>query len=237
MTAGSASGWDRALGALKRHLEAAGLPSVTAIARERRDPFRVLVSTVISLRTKDEVTEAASRRLLERAPDAGALARLPERSIERLIYPAGFYRTKAKHLRAIAGILIAAHGGRVPEDMDALLALPGVGRKTANLVRNLGFGLDGICVDTHVHRISNRLGWVRTGSPAETEKALEQVLPRKHWIAINTILVQFGQTTCKPLSPICSRCPLSPRRPIRPQSLQTHRAVTRCPRIGVTRSR
>ena len=207
--------------ALVRHLQAAGLPSVTAIARERRDPFHVLVSTVISLRTKDQVTAAASRRLLARAPEAAALARLPERSIERLIYPAGFYRTKARHLRAIAATLISSYGGAVPSDMDQLLALPGVGRKTANLVRNLGFGLDGICVDTHVHRISNRLGWVRTGGPAETESALEKVLPRKYWIPINTILVQFGQTTCKPLSPICSCCPLSGD----------------CPRTGVSRSR
>ncbi len=215
------SRWDRTVDALVRHLHAAGLPSVSAIARERRNPFEVLVSTVISLRTKDEVTAAASHRLLARAPDPAALARLPERSIERLIYPAGFYRTKAKHLRAIAALLLADHGGRVPRDMEALLALPGVGRKTANLVRNLGFGLDGICVDTHVHRISNRLGWVRTTGPAETEKALETVLPRKYWIPINTILVQFGQTTCKPLSPICSVCPLA----------------RGCPRTGVKRSR
>lgn len=215
------SRWDRTVAALVRHLHAAGLPSVSAIARERRNPFDVLVSTVISLRTKDEVTAAASRRLLARAPDPAALARLPERSIERLIYPAGFYHTKARHLRAIAGILLAEHRGRVPSEMEALLALPGVGRKTANLVRNLGFGLDGICVDTHVHRISNRLGWVRTTGPAETEKALEKALPRKLWIPINTILVQFGRTTCKPLSPICSGCPLS----------------RGCPRTGVKRSR
>lgn len=209
------------MSALVRHLENAGLPSVTAIARERRDPFRVLVSTVISLRTRDEVTAAASRRLLASARKPSALARLAERSIERLIYPAGFYRTKARHLRAIAGILVERHGGRVPSDMDELLRLPGVGRKTANLVRNLGFGLDGICVDTHVHRISNRLGWVRTASPAETEEALEAVLPRKYWILINTVLVQFGQTTCTPLSPVCSRCPLAEG----------------CPRVGVARSR
>jgi endonuclease-3 len=213
--------WDATIAALTRHLEAAGLPSVTALARERHDPFHVLVSTVISLRTKDEVTEAASRRLLDRAPGPKELAALPARSIERLIYPAGFYRTKARHLREIARILLETHRGRVPESMESLLALPGVGRKTANLVRNLGYGLEGICVDTHVHRISNRLGWVRTRNPAETEKALEEVLPRKHWIAINTILVQFGQTTCKPLSPICSACPLS----------------RDCPRRGVTRSR
>ena len=206
---------------LQRHLETAGLPSVTAIARERHQPFRVLVSTVISLRTKDEVTAAASRRLLSGVRGPSDLARLSQRSIERLIYPAGFYRTKARHLKAIAQTLVRRHRGRVPSGMDDLLELPGVGRKTANLVRNLGFGLDGICVDTHVHRISNRLGWVRTRTPAETEKALEAVLPRKYWIPINTILVQFGQTTCRPLSPLCSRCPLA----------------SRCPRVGVARSR
>ena len=213
--------WDQIVGALTRALEDAGLPSVTAIADEGRDPFGVLVSTVISLRTKDEVTDAASRRLLARAPDPPALARLKPQTIEKLIYPAGFYRTKARHLAAISRILIDRHDGRVPSDMDRLLELPGVGRKTANLVRNLGFGLDGICVDTHVHRISNRLGWVSTSSPAETEKALEKVLPRKYWIRINTILVRFGQTTCGPLSPFCSRCPFSGT----------------CPRLGVTRSR
>jgi endonuclease-3 len=213
--------WDRTLSAIVRHLEGGGLPSVTSIAHERHDPFHVLVSTVISLRTKDEVTDAAARRLLARAPGPRELARLPARSIEKLIYPAGFYRTKARHLREIAGHLLERHGGRVPSDMEQLLDLPGVGRKTANLVRNLGFGLDGICVDTHVHRISNRLGWAATRSPAETEKALEAVLPRKHWIAINTILVQFGQTTCTPVSPFCSRCPVAGA----------------CPRAGVTRSR
>ncbi len=213
--------WDRTLAAIAGHLEDAGLPSVTAIAQERHDPFHVLVSTVISLRTKDQVTDAASRRLLARAPGPSELARLPRRSIETLIYPAGFYRTKARHLREIAGLLIERHGGKVPSGMDALLELPGVGRKTANLVRNLGFGLEGICVDTHVHRISNRLGWVATRDPAGTEKALGAVLPRKHWIAINTILVQFGQTTCTPVSPFCSRCPLAKG----------------CPRVGVAKSR
>ncbi len=213
--------WDRTLAAITSHLEDAGLPSVTAIAHERHDPFHVLVSTVISLRTKDEVTDVASRRLLARARGPRELLRLPQKSIEKLIYPAGFYRTKAGHLRAIAGLLIERHGGKVPSGMDELLELPGVGRKTANLVRNLGFGLEGICVDTHVHRISNRLGWVATRAPAETENALEAVLPRKHWIAINTILVQFGQTTCTPVSPFCSRCPVAKG----------------CRRLGVVRSR
>jgi len=153
---------------------------------------------MISLRTKDEVTAAASARLLARAGSPPALAALSEAVIARLIYPAGFYRTKARHLRAAARLLVERHAGRVPETMEELLALPGVGRKTANLVRNLGFGLPGICVDTHVHRISNRLGWVHTGTPLETERALERVLPRRYWIPVNGYLVAFGQRTCTP---------------------------------------
>jgi len=174
---------------------------------------------MISLRTKDEVTAAASARLLARASSPRALASLSERAIAGLIYPAGFYRTKARHLRQVGRLL--AERGRVPEAMEDLLALPGVGRKTANLVRNLGFGLAGICVDTHVHRITNRLGWVLTRTPLETEKALEARLPRRYWIPINGLLVAFGQRTCTPQSPRCSGCPI-----------RAH-----CARMGVTRSR
>jgi endonuclease-3 len=185
------------------------------------DPFHILVSTMISLRTKDEVTSAASERLLSRAPTAHKLARLDRKQIAELIYPAGFYNTKAKNLKSMAEVLVSRYTGRVPESMEQLLALPGVGRKTANLVRNLGYGLDGICVDTHVHRISNRLGWVRTKTPEQTESALEEVLPRRHWISINELLVRFGQTVCTPVSPFCSRCPIADH----------------CPRIGVERRR
>ena len=187
----------------------------------REQPFAVLVSTMISLRTKDEVTADASARLLPRAPSPRQLGSLGEAAIARLIYPAGFYRTKARHLRQAARLLEERHGGRVPPSMEDLLALPGVGRKTANLVRNLGFGLPGICVDTHVHRISNRLGWVRTRTPLETERALEAVLPRSWWIPGNGLLVAFGQRTCTPQSPRCSACPI-----------RRH-----CARVGVTRSR
>jgi len=176
---------------------------------------------MISLRTKDDVTEAASRRLLDRAPDPRSLAAMGEAQIARLIFPAGFYRTKARHLRQTAALLLERHGGRVPESMEQLLELPGVGRKTANLVRNLGYGLPGICVDTHVHRIANRLGWVRTNTPAQTERALEKVLPRRYWIPVNELLVGFGQRVCTPLSPRCSACPISGL----------------CPRRGVGRSR
>jgi endonuclease-3 len=176
---------------------------------------------MISLRTKDEVTSVASERLLSQAPTAHKLAGLGQRQIAKLIYPAGFYNTKAKNLKEMAQQLLLKHEGRVPESMEQLLELPGVGRKTANLVRNLGYGLDGICVDTHVHRISNRLGWVQTKTPEQTERELEKVLSRRYWIPINELLVRFGQTVCTPVSPFCSRCPIGQH----------------CPRNGVQRSR
>ncbi len=145
----------------------------------------------------------------------------PESRIEKLIYPAGFYHTKARNLRKVAALLQERHEGAVPSEMEDLLALPGVGRKTANLVRNLGFGLPGICVDTHVHRISNRFGWVSTRGPEETERALMVVLPRRYWIIINELLVRYGQSVCTPLSPRCSMCPVS----------------AWCARVGVGRTR
>ena len=196
-------------------------PTTLAEVERTRDPFRVLVACVISLRTKDAVTAEASARLFAVADTPGAMARLPEARIAKLIFPAGFYRTKARQIRAIARHLLAEHGGVVPAERDALLALPGVGRKTANLVLGLSFAQPAICVDTHVHRISNRLGLVRTRTPAETEAALERALPKRYWIDINDLLVTFGQTVCHPTSPRCSTCPLG----------------TRCPRIGVSRSR
>jgi endonuclease-3 len=176
---------------------------------------------MISLRTKDEVTLRAAKALLRRAPSPQSLAALPESRIASLIYPAGFYRTKARNMRAAARLLVEEHAGRVPPEMEKLLALPGVGRKTANLVRNLGFGLPGICVDTHVHRISNRIGWVSTRTPEKTEMALMDILPRRYWIGINELLVRYGQAVCTPLSPRCTACPV----------------VKRCARVGVGRSR
>jgi endonuclease-3 len=205
--------WARILKAISLRLSEPSvghpLPSVSAVARENNDPFRVLVATMISLRTKDEVTRRAADALLAAAPTPAALAALPEDRIERLIYPAGFYRTKARALRAASALLLSEHGGQVPSGMDELLTLPGVGRKTANLVRNLGFGLLGICVDTHVHRISNRMGWVSTRSPAQTEQAMMEALPRRYWIIINELLVRYGQAVCTPLSPRCSACTVS----------------------------
>lgn len=203
--------WGRIYNAMTARLAGSvhPLPSVSEVARENSDPFRVLVATMISLRTKDDVTRRASDALLSVAGAPASLAALSTSRIERLIYPAGFYRTKARNLRAAARILIEKHAGKVPAEMEQLLALPGVGRKTANLVRNLGFGLPGICVDTHVHRISNRMGWVSTRQPARTEEALMEILPRRFWISINELLVRYGQAVCTPLSPWCSACPVS----------------------------
>ena len=211
----------RALAVLRRAMPAWRAPVVAAFARERRDPFSILVSCLLSLRTRDETTGPASRRLFRLARTPAALLRLSPRTIERAIYPVGFYRTKARTLRALARLLLERHRGGVPADLDALLALPGVGRKTANLVLTDAFGLPGICVDTHVHRITNRWGYVTTRTPSATEMALRATLPRREWRGLNTLLVAFGQTICRPLSPRCSSCPLN--------------AV--CPRRGVGRAR
>lgn len=196
--------------------EAAGKavdPSVTAIAGlYRRDPWATLASTILSLRTKDEVTLAASKRLLEKAPTPADLLSLGEEEAARLIYPAGFYRTKAANLTKISRILLEREGGQVPADMDKLLALPGVGRKTANLVLSEAFDIDAICVDIHVHRISNRMGWFGpdgTAAPDKTEAALRDILPKKYWKRINALLVRYGQIICRPVSPFCSRCIIS----------------------------
>jgi endonuclease-3 len=190
---------------------AEGDPSVSTVAEQyEQDPWAVLASTILSLRTKDEVTLACSKALLEKAPAPQALLGLGEEELRRLIYPAGFYRTKAANLRRIARILQDQYGGRVPADMDALLALPGVGRKTANLVLIAAFDMDGICVDVHVHRISNRAGWVSSKTPAETEAALRRNLPRRYWKGINALLVLYGQHLCRPVSPFCSRCVIRP---------------------------
>lgn len=185
------------------------------------DPFRILIGCVISLRTKDEVTYPATERLFERATTPEQMARLREGTIAKLIYPAGFYRRKAAQIRGISKSLIRGHGGKVPSTIDSLLELPGVGRKTANLVVTLAFARPGICVDIHVHRITNRLRWVRTRHPDETEQTLRRVLPRRHWIPINEILVRHGQQVCRPISPICSSCPVE----------------RDCPRQGVGRHR
>ncbi|MCL2721180.1 MAG: endonuclease III [Treponema sp.] len=182
-------------------------PSVSTVAEfYRRNAWAVLVSTIISLRTKDEVTLTASQRLLEKANNPVKLNVMNEALIAKLIYPAGFYRNKAASLKKIAAILIKQYGGKVPKSMDELLALPGVGRKTANLVLNEAFDIDAICVDIHVHRISNRCGWLLSKTPDETEMILRDILPKKYWKRINYLLVLYGQKLCRPVSPYCSKC-------------------------------
>ncbi|WP_456392998.1 endonuclease III domain-containing protein [Persephonella sp.] len=185
-------------------------PVVSLMARrDSRTPYQILISTIISLRTKDEVTAEASERLFKLADNPYDMLRLSEDEIAKAIYPAGFYRNKAKTIREISRILVEKYGGDVPDTLDELLKLPGVGRKTANLVLALSFNKPAICVDVHVHRISNRLGIVSTKTPEETEKQLMEKVPRKYWSKINDLLVAFGQTICKPVSPYCSRCPVA----------------------------
>ena len=193
---------------LKKEYPKWNVPAVTLEAETTRDPFRVLISTVLSLRTKDETTAEASRRLFALAVTPGAMLALSEKEIAEAIYPVGFYRTKAKNIRGICRELIDIYGSRVPCDLDELLSLKGVGRKTANLVLTLGYGKPGICVDTHVHRISNRLGYVETRTPYDTEMELRKKLPKRHWIDYNSLLVAFGQYLCRPMSPKCSICPV-----------------------------
>jgi len=183
-------------------------PIVTEIAEIDRNPFYILISTVISLRTKDEVTREASARLFELAKTPQTMEKLPLKEIEKAIYPAGFYHNKARTIKELSKTLLEKYDGIVPKTMDELLALKGVGRKTANLVLTLGYGIEGICVDTHVHRIVNRWGYISTKTPNETEFALREKLPRKYWIEFNDLLVTFGQNICKPISPFCSRCPI-----------------------------
>lgn len=191
------------------------------IAEQDRDPFRVLVACILSLRTQDTTTGPAATRLFAVADTPAAMLALSPRAIERLIYPVGFYRTKARVILGLCRDLLARFEGRVPDDLDGLLTLKGVGRKTANLVVTMGYGKPGICVDTHVHRISNRLGYVRTRDAEATEMALRARLPRRYWIGYNDLLVGFGQNVCTPISPRCSTCPV--------RSL--------CRRVGVTSAR
>lgn len=183
-------------------------PIVTEIANNTRDPFRILISTLLSSRTKDAVTRVASKRLFEKATTPLDMVKLSPLEIEKLIYPVGFYKTKAKRLPLLVETLIKRYNGRVPDTLEGLLELPGVGRKTANLVLTLGFGKPGICVDTHVHRISNRFGYVKTKIPEETELTLREKLPRKWWIIYNDLLVTLGQNICLPRNPKCKICPV-----------------------------
>jgi endonuclease-3 len=197
------------------------VPVVTLIAQEKREPYRVLMSTLLSLRTQDQTTAAAAQRLFALADTPQAMVTLDRQTIEQAIYPVGFYRTKAMQILDISQRLLTEFGGRVPDDIDVLTTFHGVGRKTANLVLAEGYGIPAICVDTHVHRISNRWGYVKTKDPLATEMALRQKLPREYWIEYNPMLVALGQYCCKPTSPICSACSLAQF----------------CKRVGVQRSR
>lgn len=179
---------------------------VPVVGHYADSPFTVLISCLLSLRTQDKTTHAASERLFQMARDPKKMAALPTASIEKAIYPVGFYKTKAVNIKEICRILLSQYDGHVPADLDELLKLPGVGRKTANLVVTIGYGKPGICVDTHVHRITNRWGYVRTKTPEKTEMALREKLPQRYWLIINDLLVAYGQNICKPISPYCSRC-------------------------------
>ena len=207
---------------VKREIRQWEEPVVGVVARmSARDPFRILISCLLSLRTKDKTTGEASARLLALAHTPVGLLKLSLKKIERAIYPVGFYRMKAKSIHAICRRLLDVYVGRVPDSIDELVTLSGVGRKTANLVVTVGYKKPGICVDIHVHRISNRWGYVKTKTPEETEEALREKLPKPYWITFNDLLVPYGQHVCLPVSPFCSRCKL----------------IEYCDRVGVTRSR
>ncbi|MDP8212870.1 MAG: endonuclease III [Candidatus Zapsychrus exili] len=194
---------------LKREVKELPDPSVTLVGKKWKDPFKVLISCILSLRTKDETTLPASIRLFKIAGNVKDMLKLSQSKIEKTIFPVGFYKTKAKNILGIAKRLIDEFECKVPDDLDVLLTFKGVGRKTANLVLTEGFGKLGICVDTHVHRISNRFGYVKTKTPEKTEGVLRNCLPKKHWIGYNALLVLWGQNVCRPVSPICSKCTLS----------------------------
>jgi endonuclease-3 len=206
---------------LQQEMPAYQQPVVDQMSDAQQTPFRVLVATILSLRTKDTLTAVVAPRLFAVADTPATMMEIAEEELASLIYPVGFYRNKARTIRQVCQQLLAHYQGEVPADLEQLLALPGVGRKTANLVLTKGYGLPGICVDTHVHRICNRWGYVNTKTPDQTEFALRDKLPQAYWIPINGLLVTLGQNICHPTSPRCSQCPLSEY----------------CERVGVTRSR
>jgi endonuclease III len=197
------------------------LPIVTRLAEDKNDPFKIFISTLLSLRTKDEVTAIATQRLFNLAKTPEEMVKRSEEQIQQAIYPVGFYRNKAQTILEVCNVLINRFHSRVPDTIEDLLTLRGVGRKTANLVVALGYNKPAICVDVHVHRISNRLGYVRTRNPKDTEFALREKLPAEYWIKYNTLMVSFGRNVCRPVSPLCSLCTVS----------------RYCSRVGVTKSR
>lgn len=215
---------DKAIIILRKQIKTLDVPYLdfmVHLSGQARDPFKVLISCILSLRTQDRTTGEASERLYKIAPDAKKLALLPVKKIEKVIYPVGFYKVKAERIKEIANVIVKQYKLKVPDEIDELLKFKGVGRKTANLVVTLGYKKPGICVDTHVHRITNRWGYVETGTPDKTEFALRSKLPQKYWLEINGLLVSFGQGICKPISPFCSKC-----------SIEKY-----CDRVGVEKNR
>lgn len=190
---------------IKKQIRDFIVPSVTQVS-DRKNPYLVLVSCILSLRTKDKTTIGAAGRLFAVADTPQNMIKLPALRIQKLIYPVGFYRNKSKVILGLSRRILEEYHGRVPDKLEDLLRLKGVGLKTANLVLGLGFNTPAICVDTHVHRISNRLGWINSKTAEETEEALKEIVPKRYWIALNTYFVTFGQNICVPVSPFCSRC-------------------------------
>ena len=212
----------RIISMLRKSTQGMVVPASTSIIQKYgKDPYRILISCLLSLRTKDTVSLPASLRLFEQAKTPTQMLTLPLKHIEKLIYPCGFYRRKAALMHVVSQQLLDEFGGKVPSDEAQLLSLRGVGRKTAALVQGVAFGIPAICVDTHVHRVSNRLGLVNTQTTQETESALKKLLPEKYWLEITDLLIMHGQNVCVPISPFCSKCPVA----------------SLCPRKGVTRSR
>jgi endonuclease-3 len=205
---------------IKRQIKSFKIPSVTEVSRNK-DPYAVLISCILSLRTKDKTTNEAVNRLFKVAATPFDMVKLPKQRLQKLIYPVGFYRNKARVILNVSAMIIKDFSGRVPDNLEDLMRFKGVGRKTANLVLGLGYNIAAICVDTHVHRLSNRLGWVKTDLAAATEEALEAIIPKRLWIDLNTLLVTFGQNICVPVSPFCSKCFV----------------YNLCKRIGVTKFR
>lgn len=211
-------------GKLVRRLQAfyrSEVPVLTRIAAEQRNPFLVLIGCLLSLRTKDETTEKAMERLMERARTPDELLSIPTGELEKIIYPVGFYRNKSRLIKEVSLTIIEKYRRNVPDTVEELTTIRGIGRKTANIVVTEGFGKAGVAVDTHVHRISNRLGAVVTKTPNQTEDALREKLPRKYWLVYNPLLVTHGRKTCTPISPFCGRCPV----------------FDLCARVGVRKSR
>ena len=209
---------DSVITALEQEVVDYAVPVVDLIAAQTKDPLKVLLATILSARTKDEVTAAAAKRLFSKVDSLEALEGLSLEELEKTIYPVGFFRNKAKYLAALPAVLKREFNGRVPDTVEELVKLPGVGRKTANLVVAVAFNKPAICVDTHVHRIMNLWGYVETTTPLQTETALRAKLPEKYWITVNSLLVAFGQGTCKPRAPHCDRCVI----------------VKDCPQLGIT---